>query len=294
MKFLLITGKKSRKIVRQMLLEEAQKYFDIVLFAPLRKIRVECDKEVKLYFRSTDLTEFDACYTRFFANDFVLAEIVLDILNQSSVFLPVSPEAYQVCNHKYYTTKILSKSGIPVPKSTLGMTAKTSSNLTNRLGFPVAVKLLSGFGGKGVMRSNSEAEFKPIVDTLRVFKGFICTQEFFEKRKQDVRAFVFGKEVYGIKRIAKEGDWRANVSSGGKAEIVDLSHEIKEIALKTAQLLGMEICAVDFIVTDSGPKVIEVNFCPGIFPDFFGNRFAKILVKYIYDRALEIKKIKTE
>ena len=70
-------------------------------------------------FKGTDLTSFDACYARFFSKDLMFGEIVLDLLNESDVFVPLTPEAFQITNHKYFTVKVLSRENIPVPVSSL-------------------------------------------------------------------------------------------------------------------------------------------------------------------------------
>lgn len=292
MKFLYIGGSKEKKIVKQYFLEEAQKLFDSVLYVPLDKIKVECiEGKTKISFKGTDLTSFDACYLRLFSRDFIFGEVVLDILNESNVFVPLSSEAYQICNHKYYTIKLLSQGSIPIPKSSLAILAETAVSVTNKIGFPVIIKLLSGFGGRGVMLAQNEKELKPVLDTLRVFKEFISTQEYFPGTNYDIRCYVIGDNAYGVKRTGEGEDWRSNVSRGGRAEEVKLSEEMKSTSIRVAKLIGAEICAVDFIETEEKEfKLIEVNFAPGIIPKYFGNKFAKLIVRYIYEKAKELHK----
>ncbi len=290
MKFLYIGGSNERQELKQAILEEAHKFFDTVLFAPLEKIKIECiNNKNKLLFKGTDLTSFDACYARFFGKDLLFGEIVLDILNHSDVFVPLTPEAFQITNHKYFTVKVLSREGIPVPVSSLAVTPQTAIDMSHKVGYPVIIKLLSGFGGKGVMLANSETEFRPVLDTLKIFREFISTQEFVKSGNYDIRCLVFGEEVYGIKRICKDGEWRTNVSVGGKAELIELSSAMKEDALKVSAILGLGVCAVDFMEEEGKYKLIEVNFAPGLMIDFFGSKFPNILVKYLYKKTKELK-----
>ena len=60
--------------------------------------------------------------------------------------------------------------------------------------------------------------------------------------------------------------------------------------MKVAKALGLDFCAVDMLETDEGPVVVEVNFTPGILWKFFGDKYAKMLVKFIHRRTLETKK----
>ncbi|MFH1695561.1 MAG: RimK family alpha-L-glutamate ligase [Candidatus Micrarchaeota archaeon] len=290
MKFLYIGGSNEKQEVKQLILEEAHRFFDTVLFAPLNKINIECiEGKNKLEFKGTDLTSFDACYARLFSKDLMFGEIVLDILNQSEVFVPLTPEGFQITNHKYFTVKVLSRENIPVPISSLAVKPDTAIDMSHKMGYPIIIKLLSGFGGKGVMRANSENEFRPVLDTLKIFKEFISTQEFVKSDNYDIRCLVFGEEVHGIKRTCMPGEWRTNVSSGGKAELVELSSSMREDALKVSAILGLGVCAVDFMEDNGKYKLIEVNFAPGFMIDFFGPKFPNILMKYIYRKARDLK-----
>jgi len=290
MKFLYIGGSNEKQIVKQMILEEAHKFFDTVLYAPLSKIKIECiEGKTKLLFKGTDLTSFDACYARFFSKDLMFGEIVLDILNHSDVFVPLNSEGFQITNHKYFTVKVLSRENIPVPISSLAVSPQTAIDMSHKIGYPIVIKLLSGFGGRGVMRANSEEEFKPVLDTLKVFKEFISTQEYVESNNYDIRCLVMGEDVFGIKRTTPAGEWRTNVSGGGKAEFVELSNAMKQDALKASTILGLDVCAVDFIESEGKYKLIEVNFAPGFMPDFFGSKLPNALMKFLYKKTREIK-----
>jgi RimK family alpha-L-glutamate ligase len=294
MRFCLVSGKQGED-VKQIILEEAQKLFDTVLYVPIKKIRIECfNGKTRVFFRNTDISKFDVVFVRPFGEDFVLAEILLDALENLGVLIFGSSEAYQICNHKYYTVKTVAKIGVPLPDSSMTITPQVALMLARKIGFPAVVKLISGFGGKGVMLLNTETEFTPILDTLKVFKEFISTQEFIPSSGIDYRALVIGKTVLGIKRTGAEGDFRANVSAGGKAEFVELDEDLKEMALKSAELLGLEICAVDFLMTKEGPKLVEINFTPGMIKDFFGNQIAAKIIKYIFERTKEVKEEKSK
>ncbi len=278
--------------VKPLIIEEAQKKFDTVLFVHLNKVRVVCRNGVtKIMYKNKDLSEFDVVWLRAFGEDFVLAELLLDILESSNTYVQSSAEAFQVCNHKFYTVKVASSIGIPTPDSSLSVSPSVAEKIVKRSGFPTVVKLLSGFGGKGVMLINSEEEFKPILETLQVFKEFISTQEYVKADATDYRALVVGKEVVGIRRVGAKGDWRANVSTGGKAEFVELDENIVKMALSAAELLGADVCSVDFLLTKNGPLLVEINFTPGMIQKYFGNKIAEKIVNFLYSKALKRKKL---
>jgi len=287
MKICILSGE-SGDDVKPLIVKEVQKKFDSMLFAPIKKIRISCrDGETKIFYKNRDLSEFDVVWVRAFGEDFVLAEMVLDILENSGPYVQSTAEAFQVCNHKFYTIKVASSIGIPVPDSSISVTPEVSTSIVKHTGFPVIIKLLSGFGGKGIMLVNSEEEFKPILETLRVFDEFISTQEYIPTDGTDFRALVLGSDVIGINRKGVEGEWRANVSTGGSAEIVELDDDVKEMALHAAELLGADICSVDFLLTRDGPKLVEINFTPGMIEKFFGNKIAKSIIDFLHKKGKE-------
>lgn len=286
MKFLLVTGSKSRSDTSQMLISEAKKYFDTVLVVPISKIRIELEKgETKVMYKETNLNKFDVCYLRIFAEDFVIGEIVMDALADAGVYIPGCLEAYQLSNNKYYTVKVLGEAGLPVPDSSLSVGQQVAVQISEKISFPIVIKLLSGFGGRGVMRVQNKAEFKPLLDTLRVLEEFLSAQQFIESKGIDLRCYVVGEEVYAVRRSAPAGEWRANISRGGDAQLAKINKEQKKIVLDAAKIIGMELGTIDLIESKGKTFIVEANFTPGLIIDFFGRKFARIFIRFLYDKA---------
>ena len=73
-------------------------------------------------------------------------------------------------------------------------------------------------------------------------------------------------EVIGVmRRHATRGDWRTNVSLGGRAEPCRLEPEAERLALAAARAIGAEMAGVDLLPDlDRGQLVVlEVNAVPG-------------------------------
>ena len=66
-----------------------------------------------------------------------------------------------------------------------------------------------------------------------------------------------------MERTAPEGDIRANTSTGGVGNKVELSRHEIDLALKTAKAFELEIAGVDLIRSNRGSLVLEVNANPG-------------------------------
>jgi len=281
---LLIIGSRYhvKRTVRD-LKEEGRKLFGEVLFVPVTKIKAYINNgKAELRFKGRSLLEFDACYPRLSSKDFVLAEAILRIIEDSGMYSPVSVRGFLISNHKYYTVKELCDAGIPVVGSGLFISPETAKKKISS--FPVVVKKISGFAGKGVVLVNDSTQFGSILDTMHLLDEFLSTQEFVPEKNTDIRCFVLGDKVIAVRRTGRQGEWRANVSRGGKATVVEATDEMREIALKSAKVMHMEICAVDMIETRDGLKVIEVNFMPGPFSAFLGPLVPREMVEFIYRR----------
>ncbi len=286
---LAIIGSKhyKRSTVRS-LVAEAKGFFGRVTFAPIDKVRIVFDGDnSKLVYKGRNLLKYDVCYPRLSSKDYVLGEALLHLIGRSKVYCPVNLRAFQVTNHKYYTIKELSNANIPIVKSSL-FTNPDSAKLTlKEFGMPFVVKLLSGFAGKGVILVDNEKQLDSILDTVSLFDEFISVQKFVKGKNSDIRCYVIGEKVIAVRRSGKQGEWRANVSRGGTAEEISPTAEMKKIALDSARLLKMDICAVDLLETKEGLKVIEVNFMPGPFKKYLGNRITKEMAEFLYGRVSE-------
>lgn len=285
-KLLIISSKQYKKATINAMLEESKKLFDSVFLVPINKLSIECEQgKVKLCYKGKTLEDFDVCYPRLSANDFLLSEAVLKAIENMNMYVPVSLYSYQVCNNKYYTEQVLANNKVPTVISTLLISPNAIDDALKETGFPVVVKLLNGFAGKGVMLVENKKQLTAILDTVHLFEDFVSTQKFIKGKNSDIRCYVIGKKVITVKRYGKKGEWRANVSRGGTAEEIESTPELKNIALNSARALGMDICAVDVMETHNGYVVIEVNFMPGPFMKFLDRKIIKEWIQYLYKRA---------
>jgi ribosomal protein S6--L-glutamate ligase len=86
-----------------------------------------------------------------------------------------------------------------------------------------------------------------------------------EARGADIRCFVVGgKVVAAMKRQAKRGEFRANLHRGGSAMNERISHKERDMSLKAAEIIGLNVAGVDIIRSAEGPLILEVNSSPGL------------------------------
>jgi ribosomal protein S6--L-glutamate ligase len=132
--------------------------------------------------------------------------------------------------------------------------------ILDHMSYPVVMKLLYGSLGKGVMFADSKQSTTSLMDTLERFKEPIFLEEFIRNPGEDIRAFVLGDNVLAsMKRKAKRDERRANIAIGGSGEQIELSPKMKDLAIKAAKVLGMNVCGVDIIEGIEGPQIIEAN-----------------------------------
>jgi len=99
-----------------------------------------------------------------------------------------------------------------------------------------------------------------------------------------LRVLVIGGKVVGaMKRTAPEGDFRANISSGGTGEVFPITDEIEYIAREAAKVLGLDIAGIDLLFDHRGFRVCEANSNPGFhgFEKYCDLDVADIITEYI-------------
>lgn len=291
MKLAVLYGKTSDQ--HHYFLDAFKDHFDKVLGVPMVGTRFSYDDEgAKLLYKSTNLCDFDAVFLRLFGADLYVGEHVPEILIENEVYTQMEKDSLSIASNKFYSMRVLAEGDVPVPKSIYTLSTKETVKAAEQIGYPVIVKLISGYGGKGVMKATSKEELKPIIDTLEIFEQEICLQEFVENPGEDIRVVVVGDETYSYKRVGSEEEWRSNVSRGGDRVSYDASEDVREIALKAARLAGFDICGVDVIESESGPMVAEINISPGMLPetcDIIGTDIHDRIASYMKEKVLDKK-----
>jgi ribosomal protein S6--L-glutamate ligase len=85
-------------------------------------------------------------------------------------------------------------------------------------------------------------------------------QELVEPVDHDVRVVVAGdRAVAGAQRIAGEGEWRTNVTLGGRVVKAELPPGTEALALRAARAVGIDFAGVDLLPRGDGWTVLELN-----------------------------------
>ncbi|MDD7214701.1 MAG: RimK family alpha-L-glutamate ligase [Clostridia bacterium] len=212
-------------------------------------------------------------------------------LEKKGVKLFNKSKAIEDCDDKAVTFLRLSDNGVPMPDTITAPLCYTPeakisdefiNEVVNSLGLPLIIKTAYGSLGNGVFLAQSAEEVKKISDNLKcvphLYQKFIK-----ESYGRDVRVIVIGGKVFGAIKRVSDGDFRSNLSLGGKAEIFTPDEKLIGLAEKTARLLGLDYCGIDFLFTENGFTVCEVNsnaFFKG-FESATGLNVAEAFVRYI-------------
>ncbi|MFH1252850.1 MAG: RimK family alpha-L-glutamate ligase [Candidatus Uhrbacteria bacterium] len=161
---------------------------------------------------------------------------------------------------------LMSQAAIPMPRSTIIRDISTATIEAEKIGFPIILKTPNGSGGRGVFLAENLKTLLPIVDYLTAGQKIpVLLEEFIKEAEgKDLRAFVVGdKIIAAMERAAKLGDVRSNIHAGGQGYLVELTAEEKDLAIRAARAVGLEIAGVDIIRSSRGPLILEVNARPG-------------------------------
>lgn len=199
---------------------------------------------------------------------------------------------------KLRSLQLLARAGINMPVTGFASSPDDTQDLIAMVGgAPLVVKLVEGSQGIGVVLAETRQAAESVIDAFRGLNAHILVQEFIkEAQGRDIRCLVIGdKVVAAIERQAKEGDFRSNLHRGGKAHPVNITDQEREIAVKAASTLGLDIAGVDILRAHRGPLVMEVNASPGLegIEASTGLNIAGMMIDWIEQHALPGQRPKT-
>ena len=190
-------------------------------------------------------------------------------LESEGIRLFNSADAIEICDNKILTAsalsgKIATPKTIISPKTFEGVGYNSLifvENATRVLGLPLIIKEAYGSFGAQVYLAKTLDEAKNIITSLG-HKDFIMQEFISESIGRDVRVNVVGGKVVSAMERYNENDFRSNISNGGSMKKIVLTPEIEAIAIKAAEIIGLDFAGVDVLFGNDGPIVCEVNSNP--------------------------------
>lgn len=262
---LLVLAPRKKSISTNMLIYEAKKMFKSVDFVPVKEVSLEVGEKYGVLHGDNSLLDYDYVLPRIDSHRAGFGYHVIKMLDYFKIKKPYPAESILIAHNKFATIFEIKKQGVPVPKTIYTQSQKTAKEILDMMEFPIVIKLVDSFGGKGVLFVEGETAAKSVFKTLDILNQHLLIEDYIENPGEDVRGIVAGDEVVAsFKRVAAKGEKRSNALLGGKPTSYYLTEEEKEICIKAAEAIKSKICAVDIIQSKEGPKVIEVNLNPGL------------------------------
>lgn len=243
-------------------------------------------RKPQIYYKGKPLEDVDAVIPRIGASVTFYGTAVVRQFEMMKVFTAIESQALVRSRDKLRSLQILARAGLGLPKTAFTNYSKdVKAVIKNVGGAPLVIKLLEGTQGVGVVLADNNNAAESILEAFNGLKARVIVQEFIkEAGGADIRAFVVDGVVVGaMKRQGKEGEFRSNLHRGGSAEIIELSDEEENAALKAAKVLGLGIAGVDMLQSERGPLIMEVNSSPGLegIEAATGKDIANSIIRYI-------------
>lgn len=233
----------------------------------------------------------DVSFVLFWDKDIRLARA----LESRGLKVANSSAGIEACDDKSLTHLYLEQAGLPMPRTIIAPMTYPNIGYTNldflaeageKLGFPMVVKECFGSFGQQVYLAQDEEELYALVKGL-AGRPFLM-QEFVESSfGKDIRLQVVGdKVVAAMYRYSENGDFRANITNGGKMKAYEPSREEKKLAVKACRALKLDFGGVDILFGKNGPIICEVNsnaHFKNIY-DCTGVNTAEHIIKYLAEK----------
>ncbi|PIQ43159.1 MAG: 30S ribosomal protein S6--L-glutamate ligase [Gammaproteobacteria bacterium CG11_big_fil_rev_8_21_14_0_20_46_22] len=227
-----------------------------------------CASEPTVHYRGGKVLEqIDAVIPRIGANNTFYGTAVLRQLEVMGTYSLNDSLAIVRSRDKLRSLQLLSRKEIPMPVTGFAKSPLDTENLIELVGgAPLIIKLLESTQGEGVVLAETNKAAHSVINAFKLLNANILVQEFIkEAAGTDIRCFVIGDQaVAAMQRTAKAGEFRSNVHKGGSVDVIELTQEEKDIAVRSAQVMGLEVAGVDLIRSARGSLLLEVNSSPGL------------------------------
>jgi ribosomal protein S6--L-glutamate ligase len=270
-KSILILG--ARNVANRRILHEVKKIgHNCMIVDPQHFIVAVSDQtngNDKIYYKGKRIykNKIDYVINRAGSNFHIATKVVEHFTNNLGIPCSSTSLGMIGASDKFLCSQILSQAKIKTPKSVYFQNSDEFHLLIKLAGgLPVVAKLITGSQGAGVFILNDVLAGSTALSTISKSQQVVL-QQYIETatenaEKCDIRAFVVGGEVVAaMKRFSVRGDFRSNYSISKNAKKVKLTDEQRDLAIRSAAALNLDVCGVDIVEhAETGVNyVIEAN-----------------------------------
>lgn len=243
-------------------------------------------------YRGEDLAKYDAIIPRIANSMTRYGTAIVRQLEMQGVYTVSSSIAITRSRDKLRSMQLLARTGVDIPKTVFSRNSADIDNLIEKIGgMPVIIKLARGTHGNGVVLAETKKAAKSVLQAFYLTNDDgtnILLQEFVkESAGIDIRAFVVGgRVVASMQRQSLDDDFRSNLHKGGEGAKIKLTEEERKMCVKAAKSMGLNIAGVDFMRSERGPLILEVNASPGFgIEKVTGRDVATPIIEYVEQNA---------
>ncbi len=267
MKIVILSRKRDLYSTRRLVEAAEERGHQVRVIDYLRCYMNITSTDPKIIYGHQVLTGIDAVIPRIGASYTFYGTAVVRQFELMNTFVVNDSQAIARSRDKLRCMQKLAKAGIDLPTTGCAHSTKDVAGLIEIAGgAPLVVKLLEGTQGIGVVLAETNKAAASVIEAFRGLNANIIVQEFIQEAGgSDIRCFVVGdKVVASMMRKAADGEFRSNIHRGGSGHKVEISEKERTMAIRAAQLLGLEVAGVDILRSNHGPVVMEVNSSPGL------------------------------
>lgn len=220
-----------------------------------------------IHYKGKCLKNIDALIPRIGAQITFYGSAVVRQFEMMGIFSVNESVAIARSRDKLRSLQLLSRKGIELPVTGFAREPDDINDLIKLVGgAPFVIKMIEGTQGIGVVLAETKSAAKSVVEAFYGLRVNMLIQEYIKEANGiDIRCFVVGKNVVAaMERCAPAGEFRSNLHRGGVAQPIKISTSERKVALKAANILGLNVAGVDLIRSKRGPLVMEVNSSPGL------------------------------
>lgn len=249
--------------------EEAEKRGHEVTMLKSPACHVEIDSgNPKVIYQGKVLGQLDAVIPRISLSNSSYASAILRQFETMGAYTPAKSLAIGRSHDILRTLQLLSKAGIGIPKTIITHDPDQLDNLLERVGLPVVIKAASAARNNDVVLVENPKAVNSVLKAFSMADANLLIQSYIGKDGedvQDVRAIVVGSMV--VASVKRNGSAQKFFSQPGKAEygqIAKLTEEEKRVAVRAAKAIGLNICAVDMMITPTKQYILRLDASPGL------------------------------
>lgn len=275
MKRLLILASKSTpqkdalvKYLQDSLKEKAEVSFasfaDVTFFISNDKVEIKVN--------GRDIRDFDLIYFRRAKEYLRVARTLALWLNHLNIrFFDTVFGKIAFFGDKLTSLSLLKVAGLPILPTFFcwrDKVIKYSDEIVEKLDYPIVAKELTRQHGKGVFLIRQKTDFENLLKNTSEESRFMFQKHILIDK--EYRLLVLGNKVASLQILRRDlSEFRLKIDWEAREEFVEVeaaSSEMRELAIKGAKIMNLQIAGVDAAIEKSTGKiwVFEVNRGPGL------------------------------